>query len=196
MSANDINIIRATPADAEGVTEVVYQGWLFSHLNEERGVGLTDIEEWFGHKRAEARLIRLRKRHRVRPASDHLFVAKAGGLVVGVCRIGRRPRNEECNQVYSLYVLPKYHGMGIGTALLTFAERYFDPTCPTILGVAVYNARAIDFYLRQGFVMTDRCLREPKAIRLASGATIPLAEMERPARQVAGLGARLLSEPA
>lgn len=111
------------------------------------------------------------------PEGQTTLVAKKGDKVVGVCRA---TKHVDHNQLYAVYVLPEYHGHGIGTAMWQEVQQYLDPTKPTMVEVAIYNAKAIKFYERLGFADTGRRMRDPK-FTLKSGAIIPEMEMRREA---------------
>jgi len=77
-------------------------------------------------------------------ALDGIFVYD-DGIVRGMVHISGK-------EVRELYVDTFFHGMGVGSALLTFAVENF---CTDNLWVLEKNARAIRFYKKMGFDLTD-----------------------------------------
>jgi ribosomal protein S18 acetylase RimI-like enzyme len=58
------------------------------------------------------------------------------------------------HRVGALYVLPAFHGRGIGHLLLARNLVWHGDGQDVYLHVATYNERAIRFYERHGFVLT------------------------------------------
>lgn len=83
------------------------------------------------------------------PRNGHVnWLAEVGGTLVGFSSAG--PAEETPLQLHALYVLARYHGTGIGQALL---ERALGDR-PAQLWVAEENPRARAFYRRNGFEPT------------------------------------------
>ena len=68
------------------------------------------------------------------------------GIVKGFVRVNG-------GEIEKLFVEPAFHGQGIGAALLRYATDTLGGSCLLVLEK---NARAIRFYQRHGFVLTDR----------------------------------------
>jgi ribosomal protein S18 acetylase RimI-like enzyme len=102
------------------------------------------------------------------------MVAKDGARVVGVCLFVER---ETCNQLQSIYVLPEYQGKGIGALFWKKCLAFLDPAKETIVQVATYNKKAIDFYSRLGFIDTGKRFTEERHRMPISKALIPEMEM-------------------
>jgi ribosomal protein S18 acetylase RimI-like enzyme len=103
-------------------------------------------------------------------------VARAGEEIIGM---GAAERGEVYNRLGALYVLPRYQGQGIGRRLLEEALSWLGNAKPVSLGVAQYNAGAIEFYRRHGFEIKGPM----ENFQLASGKTIPLLEMVKDAER-------------
>lgn len=173
----EVEVVCATPHDVWGMQDVFYRGWLTTYPNAEHGITVDDIEDWYKDRYAEDKLQKRREQMANPPEGQTTLVAKEGDKVVGVCRA---TKHTDRNQLYAIYVLPEYHGRGIGTAMWQAAQRYLDPTLHTMVEVAIYNAKAIKFYEGLGFVDTGRRMRDPR-FTLKSGSIIPEMEMRREA---------------
>jgi ribosomal protein S18 acetylase RimI-like enzyme len=130
----------AIPEDSPGIGQVLYQAWRAAYVSEEYGITLEKIEESFKGYDSKERI-------EERAAQ----IAKGGEMVIGICRMLKMERHGE---LQTLYVLPDYWGKGIGPSLWKLAQPKFDRDKDIYVYVVVYNARAIRFYQKQGFVDT------------------------------------------
>jgi ribosomal protein S18 acetylase RimI-like enzyme len=85
-------------------------------------------------------------------------------------------RNNDNNQLRTIYVLPEYHRSGIGTMLWNAVKDFIDESKDTIVQVADYNQQAINFYEKLGFVDTGKRWKDERW-KMRSGAYIPEMEM-------------------
>lgn len=177
MKTVNFQIAVASPDDVRGMQEVFYRTWLATYPNKEYGITEDDIEDRYKDRLSEEKLAQRREQLAHPPEGQTTLVAKTDSLVVGVCRVMKHP---DRNQLYAIYVLPEYHGQGIGTSMWTEAQKHFDLTKPTIVQVAIYNTNAIKFYERLGFVDTGKRFTDPK-FTMKSGSVIPEMEMIRQA---------------
>ncbi len=155
---NPLIIRPAVPEDAEGISWVNVETWLATYPNDELGITAELLRLHLagpeGEKAAE-RVARFRRgiaASSAANASSGCFVALAGGEVVGytfphVIGGGR-------HRVGALYVLPAFHGRGIGHLLLERNLGWHGDEQDVYLHVATYNEHAIRFYERHGFVLT------------------------------------------
>jgi ribosomal protein S18 acetylase RimI-like enzyme len=168
-----IQIVDADPLDAEGITTVYYKTWLATYPNKEIGITREDIEESYKDSFTEENI----QKHKARIANgnenEKRLVAKEGDRVVGVARM---IRNENNNQLQTIYVLPEFQGKGIGKMLWAEAKSFCDPAKDIIVQVATYNQNAIEFYKKLGFVDTGKRWSDDKW-KMKSGATIPEMEL-------------------
>jgi ribosomal protein S18 acetylase RimI-like enzyme len=94
----------------------------------------------------------------LRKENNQFFLAIADGTAVGFAKLIKHSLNEELDflfqaELQKLYVLPAYHGRGVGNALMNMvvnAAELMEPDC-LWLDTHVSNARAIKFYERHGF---------------------------------------------
>jgi len=94
----------------------------------------------------------------LRKQNNQYFLAMAGGVPVGFAKLKKHSLNDELDflfqaELQKLYVLPAYHGKGIGDALMNMviaAAETMEPDC-LWLDTHVSNSRAIRFYENHGF---------------------------------------------
>ena len=167
----------ATPDDAEGISQVLYESWLATYPNEEVGITVEDIEDSYKDRLSPERMQKSREILKNVPESERRLVAKVGSRIVGVARV---IKEEDKNKLQTLYVLPEFQGKGIGTALWEAGRSYLDSRKDTYLEVAEYNHNAISFYTKLGFVDTGKRIADER-FRMKSGSIIPEMEMKRAA---------------
>lgn len=164
-------ILEATLADVQAISEVQKETWLSTFPNEEHSIAREDIlsEDFFSKDRIEKR-----KEIIGDPRSDTRFwVAKHGGKVVGYS-CARRLADH--NKIRSIYILPGFQGKGIGTGLMQAMLSWLDPKKPIKLTVAIYSDRAIAFYEKLGFVRGERLAKNPEG-PFITGKEVPEMEM-------------------
>jgi GNAT superfamily N-acetyltransferase len=132
-------VIRPARADEfDAVTRV----WLDSHV----ATGLAT--------NSDATFTELRERiPREIENGWQLYVADDGGAVVAM--VAFRTRDNYLDQ---LFVAPGHQGRGIGTLLLEFVRRRLPDEI--LLRTAIANARAIQWYEREGFVRENEVMQE------------------------------------
>src|SRR5688572_14658396 len=109
--AGGIEIAPASPEDVVGMQEVFYKTWLATYPNEEVGVTVDDVEDFYKDSLTEETLTKRRERIAKPPEGESLLLAKIGGKVVGLCRV---QKSKDRNQLRALYVLPDFQGKGVG----------------------------------------------------------------------------------
>lgn len=107
----NISIRKGNENDARGVVEVNTYTWLTSYK------GLIPDEVLENRvKSMDERVLKIANSIREK---DNLYIAVDNEKVVGIMTYGKS-RNDnyaECGEIYSLYVLDKYQGLGIGKKL-------------------------------------------------------------------------------
>jgi len=164
----------------EEIQEVFYRAWLDTYPNEEAGITVDDVEDRFKDRKSEERLNKRRNDILNLDAHTKILVALHGEKVVGICRA---MRDHKENRLNAFYVLPEYQGKGVGTRLWNEVKGFFDQTKDIFVGVATYNSKAINFYLKLGFVDSGRRYTEDR-LRMKSGAILPEMDMVISARQM------------
>lgn len=169
----NIIITSPIPGDAKGITTVLHMAWLATYPNEALGITTEDIENSYKDSFTEENLKKAEEKLKNIPHNQKRVVAKDGDIVVGVATM---VKNEDNNQLKTIYVLPEYHSKGIGTMLWEAVRDFIDPTKDTIVQVADYNQQAIGFYEKLGFNDTGKRWKNEKWM-MKSGVCIPEMEM-------------------
>ena len=86
---------------------------------------------------------------------DNILVAKEGERVIGFVGFGDHgPEEPDTGEVFALYVLPEYHGTGVGRQLMDAALEKLASYPHICLWLVKGNARALRFYEKCGFHLT------------------------------------------
>ena len=173
-SSEEIVIRNAIPEDATGITEVLYKTWLATYPNKELGITEQDIEKSFEKSFTPESINSLAKKIGSDLPNEKRLVATYGSKVVGVATM---VRNEDNNQLRTIYVLPEFQGKGIGKMLWQEAKKFCDPNKDTIVEVATYSQNTIEFYKKLGFVDTGKRLSDMSWGIKENGVSIPEMEM-------------------
>jgi ribosomal protein S18 acetylase RimI-like enzyme len=156
----------ASPRDIEAVRALLVETWHDTYdeiYGPERVTAITN--DWHSIPSLEARL--------VRPNSE--FLIADDGERIGGMAFASVAEDGKTVMLHQLYVQPEYQGRGIGGLLLDEIESCFPGADKVRLEVEEANARAVAFYLAQGFAkvgMTANCG--------SSTSNIPAAIYERP----------------
>ena len=172
----NIKISIAKPEDVREIQDVFYLAWLDTYPNQELGITVDDIEnrfkDRFSPQKIEKRIEQIRNIY-----PNHRFlVAKEDEKIVGVCSLAKY---DDYNQLQAIYVLPGYQRHGIGMMFWQIAQTFFAHDKDTIVWVANYNLKAIEFYKRLGFKEIENLAEEEKII-MKSGAIIHEIKMILP----------------
>jgi GNAT superfamily N-acetyltransferase len=186
-------IIRpAVPADAEAIWQVKRDSWLATYPNAESGLTAEHIRQHFEGEHGELvapGIARIRAYIVSAPAvGPRFFVAEADGVTAGMAAMAA-PFTEEDGRrrVGALYLLPGFQGQGLGHRLLEAVLDWHGRDHDVYLVVTSYNARAIGFYERHGFALTEAAIADSKPV---GSARMPLREMVRRATAPQGSRAR------
>lgn len=156
--------------NAETIVSIYRDCWLDTYPNESLGITKTDIEEKFKDLNL---LTEKWKKKRLIGEDRMVWVASDKKIMVGFC-VARRGKNE--NELVYLYIFPQYQGKHIGSKLMGLAMDWMGVEKPIILYGALYNSRAIHFYEKFGFNLTQKPV-PPKT--LPNGKSIPSMRMIR-----------------
>ena len=86
---------------------------------------------------------------------DNILGAKEGDRVIGFVGYGNHgPEEPDVGEVYALYVLPEYHGTGVGRQLMDAALEALAAYPRICLWAVKGNGRAVRFYEKYGFRLT------------------------------------------
>ena len=86
---------------------------------------------------------------------DNILVAREGDRVIGFVGYGSSgPDAPDTGEVFALYVLPEYHGTGVGRQLMDAALEKLAAYPKICLWAVKGNGRAVRFYEKCGFCLT------------------------------------------
>ncbi len=163
---NQLKIRKVTHKDAKSIRRVQHDTWLSSYINKKYNITPEDIEaKNFLSKES------IEKTHKFFKENPNCWVAEIEGKVVGFVW----PRIEKGkHRIGSIYILPDYQGMGIGTR---FMDKVFEvhKGHDIYLNVVAYNKSAVKFYERFGSKNTGK----KKDHSMPNGKVIPTVEMVR-----------------
>lgn len=179
-----VKVERAIPGDAEIICDIRDKAWLEAYPNEALGITVEDIRIRAQGKNGEItpkRIIYWKKDiEKDDGVKQTTFVARVDGEVKGYVA----PRLEDGRRfIGAMYVLPDYQGQGIGSKLIDEALKWYGADKDIYLEVVSYNQKAIDFYKRFGFEITDTIVDDtiglPDYIKI-----LPVIEMVRKAKSL------------
>ena len=130
-----------TEADMLGKAYVHWKSW------QETYTGLID-QNYLDNVMTLAKCESIARRY-----PQNLWVAKDGERVVGFVGCGADREGGDNGEIYSIYVLRKYQGQGVGRALMETVLAQLRDCRHIILWVLRGNERAICFYERAGFAL-------------------------------------------
>ena len=144
MKMLDTAIRYSTQDDAAGIAHVHQCAWRSAYA------GLIP------HKALNQMLARRNSDwwRKVIERSGSVMVAEVGGTLVGYATFGRNRAKQldHAGEIYELYILPEYQGMGLGTRLFEAArhalKRHDMADC--VVWALEDNANAVDFYFGKG----------------------------------------------
>jgi len=143
----NITIRKGNENDARGVVEVNTYTWLTTYKR--------IIPDKVLESRVETMDERIPKVANLIREKDNLYIAVDNDKVVGIMTYGASRNNEysECGEIYSIYVLDEYQGLGIGKKLFMagMKELINNGFSSMILNVLDGN-KAINFYEKFGGV--------------------------------------------
>ena len=95
------------------------------------------------------------------PEGRETFVAESGGAVVGTASLARDNSTPEEKYVcLTVFVLPEYHGRGVGKALISRVEQAARDKGATCLQVPS-SVTALSFYAKLGYVPVSSSKPDP-----------------------------------
>lgn len=149
----------ATEADIQAVQEVARWTWFATYAGH---VADDDIDRFV---RANYNYARLRRA--IERLGEGFLVADTDDGIAGYAMVSAT--DEATAELHSIYILPRYHGQGIGKALWAEAVDYASASgfAALALWVLASNERARRFYERHGAIAT-----EEREFRLGDGLIV------------------------
>lgn len=144
MSTLSIDVRRARVDDAAGIAAVHDAAWRYAYRGVLPGIDLERMVE----RRGPAWWAKAIRRHVM------VLVLEAGGRIVGYATLGpsRMRTLPYKGEIYEIYLLPEYQGLGLGRRLFHAARRMLGDLKFTGLAVRALRANegATGFYRRLG----------------------------------------------
>ena len=173
----NVIISNAKPEDAEQIQKLYYETWVDTYRNDEHGITLENLQYRYRDSMSEKSIDWLRDFIKSKiPDNNKYLTAKVDSKVIGVSYL---EKEIDHNRLHGLYILPEYQSKGMGKMFWEEAKKFFDLKNKTILEVAVYNAKAIGFYKKLGFIDTGKRYPEER-ITDEKIVKIPMMEMNLP----------------
>jgi ribosomal protein S18 acetylase RimI-like enzyme len=140
----DFRIRKATLSDVPEIGVLHVASWRATYTGIIHESYLQDLSV---SERSEAARLRIER------GTTDVMVAEVEGKVVGFADVGvsRNPEIAE-SQIYAIYLLPEYFGIGAGKALFQKTLQIAREKSYRSLFVSVLsqNLRAVEFYVKQG----------------------------------------------
>jgi len=168
-------IRKAKPEDVLGLHNVYYITWLDTYPNQEFNITKEDIIFKYESRLDPEKLVERKEKISKIGKNEVLLLVEKDGVVVAVCNA---VQDDVCNELRSIYVLPEHQGRRLGWNLWAEAKKIFDPKKETLVKVASYNEKAINFYKKIGFESTGEIIFDEK-FKMRNGAIIPELKMIR-----------------
>lgn len=169
----NITIKKASGKYVAEMIELLHECWLVTYSNESLGITKKLIDQRFTMSDDE---MQERKNLYDNPPEGRLFLlAFEHEKLIGLLAAGIR--NDGFGEIKSLYVLPQYHRMKIGTKLMELGLEWLQETPKVIIHCADYNSRALAFYQSFDFEIDPSVSVEPFV--LSEGVIIPEVELFR-----------------
>lgn len=175
-SPESFSIVLARAEDADGIFDVRRDAWLQTYPNVAEGITEEDIKLAVDGANGEKRERSIERFQRSLESEHNTwtrYVAKENDTVIGFVAPDTTSGQR---RVGALYVSPSAQGKGVGHMLLEKAIAWHGRDEDIFLHVATYNEKAIAFYKKHGFVLTEADVTD-FAATLPSGNVIPEFEM-------------------
>jgi len=172
-NSKEYKIRKAAPDDVLGLHQVYFITWLDTYPNQEFNITKEDIIFKYESRLTPDKIAERRSKISQLKDNELMLVAEKDNKIMALCNV---VQEESYNQLKAIYVLPEYQRLGLGQALWKEAQKVFDPQKDTIVHVAAYNEKAINFYRKLGFVSTEKIFCDEK-YKMRNGAIIPELEM-------------------
>ena len=150
----EIQIREAQKQDAEEIQKLYYKVWLETYVDESLSITKESLINRFSKLTSKESIQWLSDFLESKIPSNHKYlVAKHENKIVGVVYL---EKEEDHNRIQGIYILPEYQNQGLGKRFWDMAISFFGKNNPIVLDVAEYNQKAINFYIKLGFIDTGK----------------------------------------
>lgn len=148
------------------------KSWKETYVNSETGLTEEMVDDLLGHMLKDTSYRRNTIIQSIEDPNNVLYrvVKNNKSEIVGFMHGSKQ---EDCNKLQAIYLLGEAQGVGVGDKLMEEFLAWIETDKPTYLEVFSNNFRAIDFYIKYGFKITDKPVQMWKKL--------PVIEMLRPA---------------
>lgn len=162
-----VEVADAKPGDSQGIASVQKSGWLATYPSVDVGLTREDIEanDFDSPKKLqqwEAKICN-------RGETKRIWVARRHVKIIG---FSVACKGNEKNELEAIYVLPEYHGRGVGGALMNKALSWLGTKMDIAVWLFSHNEKAINFYRKYHFRKSGKISTWP-----VNGKEIPELEM-------------------
>ena len=166
----------ATTDHIPSIFEIERKTWVETYPNEELSITTDDVSARFDSKFKKTRSEEIRQE--IANKAHSYRVATLKYEKVGYSHL---LKEEGYNDFVELYILPSFHGQGIGGILIRDALSWFGENKPIRLEVVNYNFHAIEIYKHYGFRENPNLRQPPEETWnvLPSGLRIPVLFLEK-----------------
>ncbi|TSC57315.1 MAG: GNAT family acetyltransferase [Candidatus Peregrinibacteria bacterium Greene0416_19] len=143
-------IDHACSGDGPGIVRVQKEAWLATYPDPAVGLTREDIEaiKLDGSEKVERWEAELAEQSE----GKRIWVVRAAEGIIGFCVA---EKTQDVHELRAIYVLPEWHGNSVGAGLMAQALEWLGHDREVVVWVFTHNKRAIDFYQRRGFEITD-----------------------------------------
>ena len=168
-------IRKSTPNDVYEIREVQRITWLDTYPNKEEGITVEDIINRFrADKTSQGKKKIEEYRKRYQDKNTAMWVIEIKNKIIGFCMATKEDKN---GRIQAIYVLPSHQSKGLGSKLIKETFKWLGDSKDILLNVASYNSKAINFYIKHGFIKTGKEGTLDDAAKLPSGKIIPEIEL-------------------
>ena len=153
LESNRFNIVKAAQKDAADIAQIHVTSWQVTYADLLPKDDVSQDNSLAQKQQMWPSIID-------HPSVDVWLAKNAQGLSVGFISICITKTGYD---ITTLYVLPEYQGLGVGTLLMQTALAHIkqiDRQAPVYLWVLKTNMAAIGFYQTVGFICTDETVEE------------------------------------
>jgi ribosomal protein S18 acetylase RimI-like enzyme len=161
INKTNFTIQQAVEEDYKRLNFVNKETWLHTYPNEENDITVEDIENLDWQKFENNWKTKLATSE----VGLYCLTAKIENKIVGFIVV---KEFVDFVSFGSIYILPDYQRLGIGSALINQALNFVSKNKIIVVKVAEYNHNSINFYKKMGFIFSEKAadfkLSETKSI--------------------------------
>lgn len=170
---NNYKIRKITQDDYLGLHNVYFLTWLDTYPNKEFNITVDDIKYKYEQRLLPDKIAEYKKKILEKGENETNLLAEYQKTIIALCNVSN---NVDFNELKSIYVLPKYQGIGVGSLLWREINKTIDSNKDTFVNVVSYNKKAISFYKKLGFKVVGDIFFDER-FKMKNGAVFPELRM-------------------